>query len=413
MRRRTSKTFKTPTAATSVFKMSAEKTVSAERLHIGFFGMRNAGKSSLINAVTGQELSVVSDVKGTTTDPVKRAMELLPIGPVVIIDTPGLDDEGDLGALRVKRALSVMATVHAAVWVVDSTRGLSDEDAAYLSILKERKVPTLIAYTKSDRLPSVPEAKEGAIYVSAATGKGIYELKETLGKMLSGEKKEKHIVSDLLPRGASVLLVTPIDAAAPKGRLILPQQETLRDLLDAHMKVMVCQPGEVGEMLDSLKEPPALVITDSQAFRAVSKAVPEEIPLTSFSILFARYKGELEKLALAAEVIDTLSPGERILVSEGCTHHRQCGDIGTEKIPAWLEEKAGGALDFTFTSGGGYPEDLSSYKLILHCGGCMLTDNEMKHRTEAANRAGVPILNYGAAIAHLTGVLSRSLKIFQ
>lgn len=392
--------------------MSLTSTVSAERIHIGFFGMRNAGKSSLINAVTGQEISLVSDVLGTTTDPVKKAMELLPLGPVVIVDTPGLDDTGDLGAMRVKRALEVLAVIHIAVWVADATRGLSDEDGAYLSLLRERRVPTLIVYTKSDLLKELPDAEENEIYVSAKTGAGIYELKEKLGQLAKGEEKEKHIVSDLLPEGAVALLVTPIDKAAPKGRLILPQQATVRDLLDAHMKTVLCQPGEVEDMLRSLKKAPDVVITDSQAFREVARAVPEEIPLTSFSLLFARYKGELSALVEAADTIDRLRPGDRILVSEGCTHHRQCGDIGTEKIPRWLENKAGGKLSFTFTSGGGYPDDLTEYQLILHCGGCMLTEKEMKHRMEAAKEAGVPILNYGAAIAKLHGILARSLRFF-
>ena len=412
MRQRILKRSKIPTAATSVFKMSFHTEVSAERIHIGFFGMRNAGKSSLINAVTGQELSLVSEVKGTTTDPVKKAMELLPLGPVVIVDTPGLDDVGELGEMRVRRAIEVLSTIHIAVWVADAGKGLSDEDGAYLSLLKERKVPTIIAYTKSDLLKELPEAEEGEIYVSAKTGDGIYELKEMLGRLASGEKKERKIVTDLLPNGATVLLVTPIDAAAPKGRLILPQQATLRELLDAHMKALLCQPEEVGEMLSSLKEAPKLVITDSQAFAKVAKIVPEEVPLTSFSLLFARYKGELSELVRAAEAIDSLRPGDRVLVSEGCTHHRQCGDIGTEKIPRWLKEAAGGDLGFTFTAGGGYPEDLSSYRLILHCGGCMLTEKEMARRISAAKEAGVPILNYGAAIAKLRGVLERSLKVF-
>ena len=392
--------------------MSLTNTVSAERIHIGFFGMRNAGKSSLINAVTVQEISLVSDVLGTTTDPVKKAMELLPLGPVVIVDTPGLDDTGDLGAMRVKRALEVLAVIHIAVWVADATRGLSDEDGAYLSLLRERRVPTVVAYTKSDLLKELPEAEENEIYVSAKTGAGIYELKEKLGQLAKGEEKEKYIVSDLLPEGAVALLVTPIDKAAPKGRLILPQQATVRDLLDAHMKIVLCQPGEVEDMLRSLKKAPDIVITDSQAFREVARAVPEEIPLTSFSLLFARYKGELSALAEAAGVIDDVRPGDRVLVSEGCTHHRQCGDIGTEKIPRWLEDKAGGKLSFTFTSGGGYPDDLTEFKLILHCGGCMLTEKEMKHRMEAAKEAGVPILNYGAAIAKLHGILARSLRFF-
>ena len=392
--------------------MSMQTQVSAERIHIGFFGMRNAGKSSLINAVTGQDLALVSDTKGTTTDPVKKAMELLPLGPVVVIDTPGLDDEGELGAMRVKRAIEVMATIDVAVWVADATHPLSDEDAAYLSLLKERKVPTVIAYTKSDLLTDIPEADKNEIYVSAKTGEGVYALKEMLGALAKGEEKEKFLLSDLIPEKSTVLLVVPIDAAAPKGRLILPQQQTIRELLDTHRKILVCQAEEVGDMLSSLKEPPALVVTDSQAFGRVAKDVPEEILLTSFSILFARYKGALSALVKGAETMDALKEGDRVLISEGCTHHRQCGDIGTEKIPRWLEEKVGGKLSFDFTAGGGFPEDLSPYKLILHCGGCMLTENEMKMRLARAKEAGIPMVNYGVAIAHCHGVLKRSLAVF-
>lgn len=396
--------------------MSLNETVSAERVHIGFFGMRNAGKSSLVNAVTGQALSVVSDVKGTTTDPVKKAMELLPLGPVLIIDTPGLDDEGDLGEQRVKKAQQMLAQTDIAVLVVDATAGLSAElsaeDRALIGLFGERKLPYLIAYNKADLLPERAALPADSLYVSAATGEGVHELKERLGGFAKGLENPKKLVSDLLSPGETAVLVIPVDEAAPKGRLILPQQQVMRDLLDAHCVFTACQDTELRETLASLAKPPKLVITDSQAFGRVSKDVPEEILLTSFSILFARYKGDLPLLIRGAAQLSRLREGDRVLISEGCTHHRQCSDIGTVKLPGWLETYSGVKPVYTFTSGGEFPEDLSPFALIIHCGGCMLNGKEMEHRLRRAADAGVPIVNYGVAIAQMHGILERSLRPF-
>ena len=392
--------------------MGLNDTVSAERLHIGFFGMRNAGKSSLVNAFTGQALSVVSDIRGTTTDPVRKAMELLPLGPIVVIDTPGLDDEGELGELRVKKAREVLAKTDAAVLVVDSASGLSAEDKELVKLFEERKLPYIIAYNKADLLKSRPPLEGSAIYVSAVTGENVNALRDRLGEFSDSLKNEKRIVSDLLSDGDIAVLVIPVDAAAPKGRLILPQQQTMRELLDAHCSFVGCQPEELAGVLGSLGKKTRLVITDSQAFGRVSKGVPADIPLTSFSILFARYKGELAELIKGAAALSRLNDGDRVLISEGCTHHRQCGDIGTVKIPKWIEEYSGAKPEYTFTSGGGFPEELSGFSLIVHCGGCMLNEKEMQRRTEEARAAGVPIVNYGIAIAHMHGILSRSLELF-
>lgn len=392
--------------------MSLNETVSAERVHIGFFGMRNAGKSSLVNAVTGQALSVVSDVKGTTTDPVKKAMELLPLGPVLIIDTPGLDDEGDLGELRVKKAQQTLAQTDIAVLVVDANVGLSAEDRALVGLFGERKLPYLIAYNKADLLSERAELPADGLYVSAATGEGIHELKERLGGFAKGLEPPRKLVSDLLSPGEMAILVIPVDEAAPKGRLILPQQQVMRDLLDAHCAFTVCQDTELRETLASLAKKPKLVITDSQAFGRVSKDVPEDVMLTSFSILFARYKGDLPLLVKGAAQLSRLREGDRVLISEGCTHHRQCGDIGTVKLPGWIEAYTGVKPVYTFTSGGEFPEDLSSFALIVHCGGCMLNGKEMEHRLRRAADAGVPIVNYGVAIAQMHGILERSLMPF-
>ena len=390
--------------------MSLNNTPSGERIHIGFFGMRNAGKSSVVNAVTGQELSVVSDVKGTTTDPVKKAMELLPIGPVVIIDTPGMDDEGDLGELRVQKARRMLAETAIAVLVVDGTVGLSDGDRMLLDLFKEKKLPYVIAYNKSD-LDGFTASDDG-IAVSAATGRGITELKEKIGSFAKKMQNDKKIVSDLLEPGDFVVLVIPIDDAAPKGRLILPQQQTLRDVLDAHCTVVCCQDTELKETLASLAKKPKLVITDSQAFGRVSKDTPDDILLTSFSILFARYKGDLAELVRGAAMLSKIQAGDRVLISEGCTHHRQCGDIGTVKMPAWIEKFTGVKPEYTFTSGGEFPEDLSEYKVCVHCGGCMLNEQEMGWRITHAKESGTPIVNYGIAIAQMHGILRRSLEPF-
>ena len=391
--------------------MSLNETVSAERVHIGFFGMRNAGKSSVVNAVTGQDLAVVSDVKGTTTDPVKKAMELLPLGPVVIIDTPGLDDEGELGLLRVKKARRALAQTDIAVLVVDAAVGLSELDNALIRDFQERNLPYLIVRNKADLLTERPEADEHSLYVSALTGENIYELKERIGA-LKGQETQKRVVGDLLVPGDVVVLVVPIDSAAPKGRLILPQQLTIRDILDAGCIPVVCRDTELAPTLGKLKEPPRMVITDSQVFGRIKDLVPASIPLTSFSILMARYKGELAELVRGAAQLSKLKDGNRILISEGCTHHRQCGDIGTEKLPKWISKFSDAAITFDFTAGGDFPEDVSGYALVVHCGGCMLNEKEMKHRIRTAVACDTPIVNYGVAIAHMNGILKRSLELF-
>lgn len=392
--------------------MSLNATVSAERPHIGFFGLRNAGKSSLVNAVTGQALSVVSEVKGTTTDPVKKAMELLPLGPVVIIDTPGLDDEGDLGALRVEKARQILRQTDIAVLVTDSAQEISPAENELISLFEEKKLPYLLACNKADLLSGRRPLPEKGLYVSALTGEGVGELKEKLGALLKAEKNEKRIVADLLSPGDLVVLVMPIDEAAPKGRLILPQQQTMRDILDARCAFAACQPEELKELLAGLGKKPRLIITDSQAFRRVAKDTPEDVQLTSFSILFARYKGDLETLVQGAAKLKSLQDGHKVLISEGCTHHRQCGDIGTVKLPGWIREFSGAEPEFHFTSGGEFPEDLHQYALIVHCGGCMLNEKEMQHRLACAQQAGVPVVNYGVAIAQIHGILKRSLAPF-
>ncbi len=391
--------------------MGLNDTASAERLHIGFFGLRNAGKSSLVNAVTGQQLSIVSEHKGTTTDPVKKAMELLPLGPVVITDTPGIDDEGELGELRVKKAREALTSTDIAVLVCDANVGISDYDKMLISMFEERKTPYIIAYNKADLLNTLPSAKDNIIYVSAKTGLGINELKEMLGKF-RGIENQKHVVADLLNPGDTVILVIPIDEAAPKGRLILPQQQTIRDILEAGCIPICCRDTELVNTLNALKNTPKLVITDSQAFGKVSKLVPSSIALTSFSILFARYKGDLAELVKGAAALSKLSDGDKVLISEGCTHHRQCGDIGSVKIPAWLEKFSGIKPQYFFTSGGEFPEDLSEFKVCIHCGGCMLNEKEMQSRIERCRKAGLPVVNYGIAIAHMHGILSRSLEVF-
>ena len=392
--------------------MGLNETPSAERLHIGFFGVRNAGKSSLVNAVTGQELSVVSEVKGTTTDPVKKAMELLPLGPVVIVDTPGIDDEGELGELRVRRAKEALGYTDLAVLVADANKGLTAPDEALISAFEERRTPYLIAYNKADLLPKIPAAGENELFVSARTGLGIQTLKERLAALGNAAKKEKPIVTDLLVSGAVAVLVVPIDKAAPKGRLILPQQQTIRDLLEGGNPAVVCRDSELAETLKKLAAPPAIVVTDSQVFGKVAKIVPPEIPLTSFSILFARYKGDLQALVRGAAMLDFLKDGDTVLISEGCTHHRQCEDIGTVKLPKWLSDYTKKDLRFAFTSGGTFPEDLSPYALVIHCGGCMLNEKEMASRLARAEAQNVPMTNYGVAIAQMHGILGRTLSPF-
>ena len=392
--------------------MSLNETVSAERLHIAFFGKRNAGKSSLVNAVTGQTLSVVSPIKGTTTDPVKKAMELLPLGPVLIIDTPGYDDDGALGTLRVEKTKEILHQTELAVLVYDAVQGLTEEDRALISAIRGRSIPLLLAANKCDLLPSLPPTEPDAIPVSALTGAGVNALKEAMAALGKRSAVQKQILADLVAPGDTVILVIPIDESAPKGRLILPQQLTLRELLDLHCKALCCQVEELPSLLASLKVAPKLVVTDSQAFGSVSPLVPDQIPLTSFSILFARYKGRLSTLAAGAKALSALQDGDCVLISEGCTHHRQCKDIGTVKMPDWVRRYTGKQLEFRFSSGGEFPEDLSSVALVIHCGACMLNEAAMQHRMEVAQRAGVPMVNYGMAIAQMHGILARSLEPF-
>lgn len=390
--------------------MGLNDTVSAERVHIGFFGMRNAGKSSLVNAVTGQELAVVSEVKGTTTDPVKKAMELLPLGPVVIIDTPGIDDEGELGAKRVEKARRVLNETDIAVLVADASKELGHFDKMLLEFFNEKKIPYIIARNKSDLLGILSKADENEIFVSAKNGDGINELKERLAAFSKQKQNNKVIVTDLVEKGDTVILVIPIDESAPKGRIILPQQQVLRELLDFNCTVVCCQVTELDSTIKNLAKKPSLVITDSQAFEQVSKIVPENIRLTSFSILFARYKGELKTLVEGARQLDKLCNGDTVLISEGCTHHRQCNDIGTVKMPNWIKKYTGKDIRFEFTSGTEFPDDLSKYALVVHCGGCMLNAAEMKSRITHTAEQNINIVNYGIAIAQMNGILKRSIE---
>lgn len=393
--------------------MSMNHTPSAERVHIGIFGKRNAGKSSLINAITGQDFAIVSEVKGTTTDPVSKAMELLPLGPVVIIDTPGLDDEGELGQLRIQKAYQALRKTQIAVLVVDAAIGMTEEDNEILKRIQEKEIPYVIVMNKIDLLEQEEAAKfPDRIGVSARTGAGIHELKEHLAQSMPKEKMEKRIVGDLLKPLDIVVLVIPIDSSAPKGRLILPQQQTIRDILDVGAVPVVVRDTELDAMLQKLPLKPRLVITDSQAFGRVSKMVSDDIELTSFSILFARYKGELDWMVQGATALNDLQDGDTVLISEGCTHHRQCGDIGTEKLPRWILEHTGKQVSFVFTSGTEFPEDLSRYRMVVHCGGCMLNEQEMKHRLKCAKEQGIPMTNYGTAIAHMKGILKRSIAPF-
>lgn len=392
--------------------MSLNEQASAERMHIGFFGLRNAGKSSVVNAVTGQQLSLVSDIKGTTTDPVQKAMELLPIGPVVIIDTPGIDDEGALGEMRVKRAKRVLNKTDMAILVVDAQKGLQPADNELITLFKNKEIPYIIAYNKSDLLSGTPECAQNEIYVSARDNININQLKELMGSISGLKQNDKRIVSDLLKPGDIAVLVTPIDSAAPKGRLILPQQQTIRDILDGGAISVVCREHELKGALGALKGKPRIVITDSQAFKKVNEDTPADVALTSFSILFARYKGDLKEAARGAAQLDRLKDGDRVLISEGCTHHRQCEDIGTVKLPRWIDNYTHKQLKYEFTSGGEFPEDLSDYALVIHCGGCMLNEREMKSRIRHSVDCGVPITNYGIAIAHIHGILRRALTPF-
>lgn len=424
--------------------MGMNETPSADRVHIGFFGRRNAGKSSIVNKVTGQELAVVSDVKGTTTDPVSKAMELLPMGPVVIIDTPGIDDEGHLGELRVRKAKQVLNRVDVAVLVVDATVGKTSVDEELIHIFKEKEIPYLVVYNKADLLKTkdgnrlssdnnlnrnthagaVKESSvshkqdhenqntEQSIYASAATGQNIYELKEKIASLAVTDELKLRLVGDLLEPSDFAILVVPIDKAAPKGRLILPQQQTIRDVLEAGAAAIVIKEDELSNTLETLGKKPKLVITDSQVFARVSEETPEDIWLTSFSILFARFKGNLKTAAAGAAALDRLKDGDKILISEGCTHHRQCDDIGTVKLPRWIRNYTGKELEFEYSSGRDFPEDVTKYSLIVHCGGCMLNEREMRYRQKCALDQEIPITNYGIAIAYMQGILKRCVEMF-
>ena len=401
--------------------MSMNQTPMSERVHIGFFGRRNAGKSSVMNAVTGQDLAVVSDVKGTTTDPVYKSMELLPLGPVVMMDTPGIDDEGELGSLRVKKSYQVLNKTDVAVLVIDGSVGASPEDAAVLDRIRKKGIPFVTVINKKELMR--PEAEAGVkdalmledsqlISVSAAEGDGICGLKEKIAEIARAEEPEKYLVRDLLEKGDVAVLVVPIDSAAPKGRLILPQQQTIRDILEAGAVSVVVREKELTEALSKLSSKPKMVITDSQAFAQVAKDTPNDVLLTSFSILMARYKGNLEQAVRGVTALDHLKDGDTVLISEGCTHHRQCDDIGTVKIPRWIREYTGKEIRIETTSGTEFPDDLTKYKLIIHCGGCMLNEREMKYRLSCAEDQGVPMTNYGIMIAYVKGILKRSVQVF-
>ena len=392
--------------------MSLNATPSGERVHIAFFGRRNAGKSSLVNAFTGQDLAIVSDVKGTTTDPVSKAMELLPLGPVQIIDTPGLDDEGELGTLRVQRTKLVLRKTDLAILVADATAPLGETEQALLDLCRARNIPWILVRSKADLLEAIPEAGADTIYVSAKTGYHIHELKELAARLALGTENRRPLVSDLLQPGDTAVLVVPIDKAAPKGRLILPQQQVIRDALEAGASTLVCRETELKTALQGLNAPPKLVVTDSQVFGKVAQIVPESVPLTSFSILMARYKGDLALTVAGAAAVRNLKDGDRVLIAEGCTHHRQCEDIGTVKIPCWLAESTGRTLRYDFCSGVEFPEDLTPYALVVHCGGCTLNPKEMAARQRLAVDQAVPITNYGVLIAAVHGILPRTLQPF-
>lgn len=401
-------------------------TPASERVHIAFFGRRNAGKSSLINAMTGQELSVVSEVKGTTTDPVYKTMELLPIGPVVMIDTPGYDDEGDLGELRVKKTRQVLNRTDCGILVVDATVGMGECERVLVALFEERNLPYLVVWNKADAEPvrkadgnqsereekNVSGEVRAPFFVSAKTGAGIHELKERIGVLLHREEEKRSLIADKITPGDVAVLVVPIDEAAPKGRLILPQQQTIRDILDAEGMPFVVKDTGLQEAFSVLSKKPAMVITDSQVFGKVAKQVPADVPLTSFSILMARYKGFLSAAVEGVRTLETLRDGDKVLISEGCTHHRQCGDIGTVKLPAMIRKFTGTEPEFVFTSGKDFPEDLTGIRLVIHCGGCMLTERELSYRKKTAEDEGVPFTNYGIAMAFMNGILARSVAIF-
>ena len=389
--------------------MSLNNITSSERVHIGFFGCTNAGKSSIVNALANQGVSLVSDVRGTTTDVIRKAMELLPVGPVMIVDTPGFDDDSVLGKERIKNTKKVLDEVNVAVLVCDASSGEKEADREIQKLLSEKKIPCITVFNKADETSLREDDK---FYVSAKTKEGIEELKKKLAELIPAQSNKMRIVDSFVKKGDTVILVTPIDEAAPKGRIILPQQNVLRNLLDIGATALVVQPENLKNALCMLNEKPKCVITDSQAFGEVSKIVPEDILLTSFSILFASYKGVLEESVKAVAKIEELKDGDKILVAEGCTHHRQCNDIGTVKIPAWIKKHTGKNIEFEFTSGKGFPEDLSSYALVLHCGGCMITEKEVMSRMEKAKEQSVPFTNYGILISYMNGILKKSIEVF-
>lgn len=401
--------------------MGMNQTPASERVHVSFFGKRNAGKSSIINAVTGQDLAIVSSVMGTTTDPVYKTMELLPLGPVMVIDTPGIDDEGELGALRVHKSYQVLNKTDIAILVIDSTAGKGEEELELIHRFHKKGIPYLIVYNKIDLLSTekikdlAMSVRAGEVLVSASDGMNIQELKEKIASLKPEDTHKYPLIQNLIDPLDLVILVVPIDKAAPKGRLILPQQQTIRDILERGALSLVVRDTELKSTLDHFLAQgvcPKLVVTDSQAFARVSKAVPENITLTSFSILFSRYKGELETQLKGVTALSSIEDGDRILIAEGCTHHRQCGDIGTCKMPEWIRNYTGKKPVFEFTSGTEFPDDVSSYKMVVHCGGCMLNEREMKYRIACCQDQGVPITNYGILIAQVTGILKRSLGPF-
>lgn len=392
--------------------MGLNDTPTADRIHIGFFGRRNVGKSSLVNAFTGQNLAVVSNKKGTTTDPVSKAMELLPLGPVMITDTPGFDDEGELGALRVEKTKQVLNRTDVAVLAADAREGLRACEKELIGLFKAKDIPYIIAWNKSDLLAAVPPAGKNEIYVSALNGTNINALKDLTAKKCSTDEDKFMLIADKLKPGDLAVLVIPIDKAAPKGRLILPQQQVIRDVLEADAAAVCVKEYELRALLEKLPEPPAIVITDSQVFAKASADTPPDVPLTSFSILLARKKGLLDSAVKGVSAIDRLKDGDRILVAEGCTHHRQCDDIGTVKLPRWLKQYTGAELEFEFCSGNDFPEDLTPYSLVLHCGGCMLNEREIRFRIKCAENQNIPVTNYGISIAFMQGILKRSVSVF-
>ena len=388
------------------------QTPAGERVHIAFFGRRNTGKSSLVNAFTGQELAIVSEEKGTTTDPVYKVMELLPVGPVQIIDTPGIDDVGELGELRIRKTRQVLNKCDLAIVVADASAPLGKAEEELIALVQAKQIPYLLVWNKADLLDTVPQGEKNVLWVSARTGLHLQELKEQAAALAMQREPAHPLVADLLSEGDTVVLVVPIDKAAPKGRLILPQQQTIRDILEAGASALVCRDTELAAVLDQMPAPPRLVITDSQVFACVNKVVPPSVPLTSFSILMARYKGDLSLAVAGAAAVNRLNDGDRVLIAEGCTHHRQCDDIGTVKLPRWIQEYTGIAPSFTFASGTEFPDDLSPYRLVVHCGACMLREQEVKYRLACCRAQGIPVTNYGILIAYLNGILPRTLALF-